>query len=66
MRSLLLLGSLVVLSSLVGCAGVATSKEQAGNTLGQIHDMNMAQMGDDMNYLMQTDRPSRLTRWITR
>ena len=67
MRSLLLLGTLVVVSaSLVGCAGVVQTSEQAGHTLGQVHDMNMAQFGDDMNYLTQNDRPSRLTKWITR
>lgn len=67
MRSCLLLGALVAaVAGFAGCAGVVNNQDQAENVLGQVFDMDMAQLGDDTNYLTQNDRPSRLTKWITR
>ncbi|MBK8914942.1 MAG: hypothetical protein IPM64_10150 [Phycisphaerales bacterium] len=67
MRSLMTCSALAAALLLAGgCAGVVKNEKQAWNTFGQTLDADMAQLGDDFNYLIQVDRPSRLTKWITR
>lgn len=66
MRTRLLIGLLVGLALVMGCATVTrTRAENLANTRA-IVELNMLQMGDDWNLIWLTDRQSRLTKWHTR
>lgn len=66
MRKLLVIGMLVFVPLLQGCAGVARSYDDRLNVHDQDLDMDMRQLADDWDSFWLMDRQSRLTRWYTR
>lgn len=66
MRVLLLLGLVLVLGGLCGCATLTKSPGEVRNTYKRIVEYDMRMMSEDWNALWLMDRPSRLTRWQMR
>jgi hypothetical protein len=66
MRKWLWLGLLVSVGFGCGCATVTrTADENAAHVRG-IARLDALQIGDDLNLIFLAERPTRLTRWITR
>jgi hypothetical protein len=69
MRKVLFCGLLLGLAALAaasGCATVTMTPEENCMLQRRVFETDMLQIGDDWNLIWLNDRPSRLTRWITR
>lgn len=66
MRALMILGLLVGLTFLAGCATMTQSSADVRNTYSRVCEYDMRQLADDWNRMWLLDRPSRLTRWQMR
>lgn len=66
MRALLVLGLILCLSVLAGCATMTQSPAEVRNTYRRSCEYDTLQLSEDWNHMWLLDRPSRLTRWVTR
>lgn len=66
MRALLILGLVLGLGVLAGCATMTQSPAEVRNTYKRAWEYDLLQLSEDWNHMWLLERPSRLTRWVTR
>lgn len=66
MRALVILGLLLGLALVTGCATMTQTPSQVASTYGRVFEYDFREMPDDWNFIWMVDRPSRLTRWQMR
>ena len=66
MRVILILGLLIGLCLTTGCANMTQSGADVRASYVRSFKYDLLQMADDFNYMMMLDRPTRLSKWVTR
>jgi len=66
MRTWVLIGLLVGLVAVMGCATLVNTPAEVKSTYRQVLDSDLRQLSADWNTLWLADRQYRLTRWYTR
>jgi hypothetical protein len=66
MRKWLFIGVFVGLGFVSGCATVTRTPQENRANMRAITELELREIGDDVNVIFLTDRAPRLTRWNTR
>ena len=66
MRAVLIIGMIVCAVVLCGCATQTQTAAEVRTTYQRVWQYEMLQLSDDWNDMWMLNRPSRLTRWVTR